>query len=78
MVRVPARVVMWLLISVPHLVMHSIRQGLPVIISFIARDLSLTTNQTAFLLGAFYPGCAQARGRGVTLQYLLLPIHAKL
>ena len=47
---------MWLLLGVPHVTLHAIRQGLPLFINFIAEDLGCSTADKAFLLGAFYPG----------------------
>ena len=53
---VPVRYAMWLLLGVPHVTLHAIRQGLPLFINFIAEDLGCSTADKAFLLGAFYPG----------------------
>ena len=51
---------MWALIGLPHLVLQALRQGLPLIITFVANDLGCSTADKAFLLGAFYPGYTAA------------------
>jgi predicted N-acetyltransferase YhbS len=56
----PVRYLMWGLLGVPHLVLQALRQGLPMIITFIADDLGCSTADKAFLLGAFYPGYTAA------------------
>ena len=53
---VPRRALVWLVLGLPHVCMHAVRQGLPLIIAFIAAEGGHTTAQQAFLIGAFYPG----------------------